>query len=103
MTENSEGHSLTFEIEVGNFIEGFSVSGMFYSAASVICGGNFRHFLPQCTHALKSLLRIDGNKYIVYTVYRTVRTCTCILCICITYCRIQRSIMLILVNSAVPL
>jgi hypothetical protein len=69
MTENSEGHSLTFEIEVGNFIEKFSVSGMFYSAASVICGGNFRHFLPQCTHAHKSLLRIDGNiLYILYTV-----------------------------------
>jgi hypothetical protein len=35
--------------DVGNFIPEFSVSGLLWSATSVICDGNFQCFLPQCT------------------------------------------------------
>jgi hypothetical protein len=36
------------KIDFGNFIPEFSVIGVFLSSASVICGGNFLYFLPQC-------------------------------------------------------
>ncbi len=38
--------------DVENFIPEFSVTGVLWSAASVICDGNFRCFLPQCNGSL---------------------------------------------------
>ncbi len=35
-------------MDVRNFNPEFSVTGVLWSAASVICDGNFRSFLPQC-------------------------------------------------------
>ncbi len=34
--------------DVGIFIPEFSVTGLLWSAASVVCDGNFQSFLPQC-------------------------------------------------------
>jgi hypothetical protein len=49
MAKNSEIKAENTEVDVGNFTSKFSVTGMIWFAASVICGGIFRYFLPQCT------------------------------------------------------
>jgi hypothetical protein len=53
--------------DVGNFIPEFSVTGLLWSAASVICDGNFRCFLPQwiknicCTNYTNKYAFISGQ------------------------------------------
>jgi hypothetical protein len=50
------------EMDSGNFIPAFSVTGVFWSAASVIRGGNFQYFFDMKTETEQTYIRCVCRK-----------------------------------------